>query len=85
VTRKIVVLGFDGCQSLDVTGPLEVFAAANAALVRSRSRAARYDVSFASLRRRPVRAESGAAPARAGSVSRRRSSSCGSSRRARGG
>lgn len=27
MTRKIVVLGFDDCQSLDVTGPWEVFAA----------------------------------------------------------
>ena len=59
MTRSVVVLGFEGCQSLDVTGPLEVFAGANEAVVRTRSRARGYRVQFAGPTRSPVRAESG--------------------------
>jgi transcriptional regulator GlxA family with amidase domain len=59
VTRSVVVLGFEGCLSLDVTGPLEVFAAANDAVDRTRSRAQGYSVRFAGPTSAPVRAESG--------------------------
>ncbi len=59
VTRSVVVLGFEGCLSLDVTGPLEVFAEANEAVQRTRSRAQGYGVRFAGPSSAPVRAESG--------------------------
>ena len=61
MTRNVVVIGFDRVQSLDVTGPVEVFAGANAALDAAASRAARYHVVFASSRRAAVRASSGLA------------------------
>ncbi len=59
VTRSVVVLGFEGCQSLDVTGPLEVFAEANQAVHQSRSRAHGYSLRFAGPSLAPLRAESG--------------------------
>ena len=46
--RRVVLLAFDGCQSLDVVGPYEAFAAA-----------AGYQVVLAGLRRGWIRAESG--------------------------
>ncbi|HTU64234.1 MAG TPA: DJ-1/PfpI family protein, partial [Polyangiales bacterium] len=55
--RRVVVLAFDGCQSLDVTGPLEVFATA-AAHERS-SGDEYYAVRLVSLDGRVVQSESG--------------------------
>ena len=51
---RIVLVGFDGAQGLDVFGPAEVFAAANRSLGR-----ARYRVVFASVGGGRVRATSG--------------------------
>jgi len=59
MSRSVVVLGFEGCASLDVTGPLDVFAGANEAVQRTRSRARGYSVRFAAPSSRPVRAECG--------------------------
>ena len=63
--RTVLIVLFDGVQSLDVTGPLEVFAGANR--WRSQGRAGRphdadgpvYQVRTASLGGRPVRTSSG--------------------------
>src|SRR3954471_6545091 len=50
--QRVMVVIFDGVQSLDVTGPLEVFAGANAAK-------AEYDIRIAGIEGRPVRSSSG--------------------------
>jgi transcriptional regulator GlxA family with amidase domain len=52
--RRVLIVLFDGVQSLDVTGPLEVFAGANS----GRSRPC-YDIRTASLGGHPVRSSSG--------------------------
>lgn len=59
MSRSVIVLGFQGCASLDVTGPLDVFAAANEAVQRTRSRVRGYTVRFAAPSSGPVRAECG--------------------------
>ncbi len=52
--HRVLLLAFDGAQTLDVTGPAEVFAAAG------RARAdARYDVRLLSVRGRPISTSSG--------------------------
>jgi len=56
--RTVLMVLFDQVQSLDVTGPLEVFTGANAWRA-SRSEAPAYDVRAASLGGRPVRTSSG--------------------------
>jgi transcriptional regulator GlxA family with amidase domain len=57
--REVVILLFDGVQSLDVTGPLEVFAAGER-LIASRAGAARgYKVTTLSASGAPVRTSSG--------------------------
>jgi transcriptional regulator GlxA family with amidase domain len=57
--REVVILLFDGVQSLDVTGPLEVFAAAER-LIASHAGAARgYEVTTLSASGAPVRTSSG--------------------------
>jgi transcriptional regulator GlxA family with amidase domain len=56
--RRVVIVAFDGCQALDVIGPLEVFSGARAAQVRRRA----HDPGYAPLvaaTTRPVRSESG--------------------------
>lgn len=64
-TRKVLIVLFDDVQSLDVTGPLEVFAGANtylAAHARSDADAADetgYEIRTASVGGRPVRTSSG--------------------------
>jgi transcriptional regulator GlxA family with amidase domain len=52
--RRVVVIAFPGVQSLDVTGPVEVFASAN-----DRERRREYAITLASADGRPVRTSSG--------------------------
>jgi transcriptional regulator GlxA family with amidase domain len=56
--RTVLMVLFDQVQSLDVTGPLEVFTGANAWRA-SRGEELAYDISTASLDGRPVRTSSG--------------------------
>jgi transcriptional regulator GlxA family with amidase domain len=56
--RTVLMILFDQVQSLDVTGPLEVFTGANAWRA-SRGEAPAYDIRTASLGARPVRTSSG--------------------------
>jgi len=56
--RKVAVLLYDGVQSLDVTGPLEVFAAADTAS-RARGDGSAYEVRTIARRPQPVRTSSG--------------------------
>src|SRR5579859_1100878 len=56
--RTVLMVLFDQVQSLDVTGPLEVFTGANAWRA-SRGEELAYDISTASLGGRPVRTSSG--------------------------
>ncbi len=69
-SRGVLIVLFDGVQSLDVTGPLEVFAGASSALDRALDRAAdgaaegpgggpAYAITTASVGGRPVRTSSG--------------------------
>lgn len=60
-TRQIVMLAYDGCQSLDVTGPWEVFCKANLFFERHRAQPgkAAYKLVLASPRGGPVRTNSG--------------------------
>lgn len=57
--HQVVVVVFDGVQSLDVTGPYEVLAGANAVLDRTGSGATRYRLTIASVDGGPVTTESG--------------------------
>jgi len=54
----VCVVLYPGCQSLDVTGPVEVFALANRYLER-RGRSRRYEIVLAGKRRGPVVTDSG--------------------------
>lgn len=54
VRRKIALVAFDGVQSLDVVGPLEVFAAAN-----EQSGAMPYEILFATADGRPITVNAG--------------------------
>lgn len=56
--RRIVFVVYPGCQSLDLTGPYEVFAGANAVLADG-GRALRYRMTIAGPAAGPVRTESG--------------------------
>jgi transcriptional regulator GlxA family with amidase domain len=58
VPRSVVILCFDGCQSLDVTGPLEVFAGAVAAQRRRGVRVG-YAPKVVALKAGPLRTASG--------------------------
>ena len=57
--RTVLIPLFDGVQSLDVTGPLEVFAGANSWRSRRGGSLPGYDIRTASLGGRPVRTSSG--------------------------
>ena len=57
--HRLVVVAYEAMQSLDVTGPYEVFAGANQVIERSARRGPRYDLTVASLRGGPVSCESG--------------------------
>ena len=48
VAHRVVIVAFDGVQSLDVAGPAEVFATANGIAKQTRSNAVQYDVSIVS-------------------------------------
>lgn len=56
--RSIVFLGFDGVTALDITGPSEVFAAANS-LRMERPDDVPYEIVIASVYDKPFRAETG--------------------------
>ena len=58
--RTVLIVVFDGVQSLDVTGPLEVFAGANAYLAdRHGGGASAYEITIAGPGGTPVRTSSG--------------------------
>jgi transcriptional regulator GlxA family with amidase domain len=57
-TRNVLIVLFDGVQSLDVTGPLEVFSGANGYLAVHGDTAA-YDITTASVGARTIRTSSG--------------------------
>ncbi|MCH7790194.1 MAG: GlxA family transcriptional regulator [Acidobacteria bacterium] len=59
MTRRIVIVLFDGFQPLDVVGPHEVFSIANEVLERDGSRAARYLVERVAAQAGSCRSESG--------------------------
>jgi len=56
--RRVVIVAFDGCQALDVVGPLEVFAGASEAQARRHARDPGYAPIVAAVPR-SVRAQSG--------------------------
>src|SRR5580693_2651053 len=56
--RAILIVAFDGVQSLDLTGPLEVFTGANAYLA-GRGGGPAYRIAVATLGAAPVRTSSG--------------------------
>lgn len=59
-TRRVAMLGFDGLQILDVTGPLEVFSLASRLLLeQGRARIPAYEVLLAARRAGPVASSSG--------------------------
>lgn len=57
--RRVAILLYPGLQSLDVTGPLEVFAGASAALAAARRPDPGYEVITLAARAAPMRASSG--------------------------
>lgn len=57
--RKIVILGYDQAQSLDVTGPLEVFAAARELIERTGRPSPSYEVKVVSFDGAPFTCSSG--------------------------
>jgi transcriptional regulator GlxA family with amidase domain len=58
-SRTVLIVVFDGVQSLDVTGPLEVFAGANSYLADRGERGPAYQIAIAGTGREPVRTSSG--------------------------
>jgi transcriptional regulator GlxA family with amidase domain len=59
LTRTVLIAAFDGVQSLDVTGPLEVFTGASRYAAARGTGLPGYQVQVASLGREPVRTSSG--------------------------
>jgi transcriptional regulator GlxA family with amidase domain len=60
--RRVVIVAFDGCQSLDIIGPLEVFAGASTVLGRTGARDSGYaPVVAAAGSKRAIRTSSGVA------------------------
>ncbi len=59
--HRVVIVAFDGVQSLDVAGPAEVFATANAIASEARSDVMPYDVTIVSAPGGTVRTESAVA------------------------
>ncbi len=59
VSRRIVVVAFEGCQALDVVGPYEVFAGASEARARRGGRGPAYAVQIAAPGGRALCSESG--------------------------
>jgi transcriptional regulator GlxA family with amidase domain len=68
--RRIVLVGFDQAQPLDVVGPFEVFASANFARRHAGAKEAPYQLSLVSPGGAPVRGESGLGLAVDGSLER---------------
>jgi transcriptional regulator GlxA family with amidase domain len=58
-SRTVLIVVFNGVQSLDVTGPLEVFAGANSYLADRGERGPAYQIAIAGPGREPVRTSSG--------------------------
>ncbi len=58
---SVLFVAFDGVQSLDLTGPLEVFTGANDYLVGHAAGGPAYEIAVATLGARPVRTSSGLA------------------------
>ena len=59
MVRRVVVVAFDGCQSLDVVGPLEVFAGAREIQAKRNARDPGYEPIVVGFGQKQVRAESG--------------------------
>lgn len=59
MARTVVVVAFDGCQGLDVIGPLEVFAGARELQLHQKARDPGYEPIVAGFGKRPVRCDSG--------------------------
>jgi transcriptional regulator GlxA family with amidase domain len=59
--RQVAILLYPGVQSLDVTGPLEVFSGANSLLQETRGRDAGYEITLLARRRGALRTSSGLA------------------------
>jgi transcriptional regulator GlxA family with amidase domain len=59
MSRRVVIIAFDGFQTLDVVGPLDVFAGAREAQVRRRSRDSGYVPAVAGEGAGPLRSTSG--------------------------
>ena len=57
--RRVAIVAYDGVQSLDVTGPLEVFAAAQTLIESSGSRERPYEIEVLSRDGRALRTSSG--------------------------
>lgn len=60
MNRRVAILAFDGCQSLDVLGPLEVFHGAGVRLREQASLSPSYDPLIVGFTECAVRSESGA-------------------------
>ncbi|HEY0515570.1 MAG TPA: GlxA family transcriptional regulator [Solirubrobacteraceae bacterium] len=58
-TRRVAILVYPGVQSLDVTGPLEVFAGAHTLIERTRSGERGYEVRLIAASEAPLRTSSG--------------------------
>jgi transcriptional regulator GlxA family with amidase domain len=58
-TRRVAILVFRGVQSLDVTGPLEVLAGANALIDATRRSDPCYEIALVAADARPLRSSSG--------------------------
>jgi transcriptional regulator GlxA family with amidase domain len=58
-SHHVVFVAFDGLQTLDLTGPHDVFAGANHVLAQARPSAAPYRLTVASLAGGPITSESG--------------------------
>jgi transcriptional regulator GlxA family with amidase domain len=59
--RRVVIVAFDGCQTLDVVGPLDVFGGACEAQARRGARDPGYETVVAGVGPRPFRSTSGLA------------------------
>jgi len=61
VARRVAILGYEGAQSLDVAGPLEVFAGAGQLVERASRPEPSYEISVVTLDGRPFTCSSGLA------------------------
>ncbi len=70
--RRVAILAFPEVQSLDLAGPLEVLAGANALLEQTGRRGRSYEVEIVGRETRPLRTSSGLTITPAGALSARR-------------